>query len=100
MKKKAQKKALSKFMGKLKTGFINKVTGKELNDPTPMTIIPKHSTIDRIQKILNHNLAIHAQNNGLDTPEDLDDFTVNDMYSERFEESLYQIVDNIQANGS
>lgn len=90
------KKAFGKFMHALKSSFINKYTGKEINDPTPMVIIPKHSTIDRIQKILNHNISVYAEQNQLDTEESLEDFSVHDMYSDNFEESIYQFVDNIQ----
>lgn len=89
-------KAFGKFVKTLGTSFINHLTGKEINDPTPRVIIPKERTIDRIQKILNHNLAVYASQNDLDTPEDLEDWTVHDMYSEDWEKTLYQYVDEIE----
>lgn len=88
-------KAIGIFVKALGTSFINKVTGKEINDPTPQVIIPKEKTLDRIQKILNHNLSVYAAKNDIDTPDDLDDFTVSDFYSDDWEQSLYQYVDNI-----
>lgn len=94
--KQGAKKAMSKFMKTLGTSFINKFTGKEINDPTPRVIIPQEKTIDRIQKIINHNLAVYAKNNNLDTPEDLEDWSITDMYSDNWEQTLYQYVDNIQ----
>lgn len=90
------KKALSKFMSTLKTGFINKFTGKEFNDPTPRVIIPQEKTLDRIQSIINHNLAVYAAQNDMDTPEDLDDWTISDAMSDEWEESLYQYVESVQ----
>lgn len=89
------KRVFGKFIKTLGTSFINKITGKEINDPTPKVIIPKEKTLDRIQKILNHNLSAYARDHDLDTPEDLDDWTISDMYSDHWEESLYQYVDNI-----
>lgn len=89
-------KAYSKFLNAMKTSFINKLTGKEINDPTPSVIIPQEKTLDRIQKILNHNLAVYAAHNNMDTPEDIEDWNVPDMYSDDWEESLYQYVDNIE----
>lgn len=94
--KKNSKKALGKFMNVLKTSFIDKFTGKEINDPTPQVIVAKHTTNDRIEKILQHNLAVYAAQNDMDTPEDLEDFTVDDIYSDDFENSIYQYVDNIE----
>jgi len=88
-------KAFGKFVKTLGTSFINKFTGKEINDPTPKVIIPKEKTLDRIQKILNHNLAAYARDNQLDTPDDLDDWSIADMHSDDWEQSLYQYVDNI-----
>lgn len=88
-------KAFGKFVKTLGTSFINKITGKEINDPTPRVIIPKEKTLDRIQKILNHNLAAYARDNQMDTPEDLDDWSIADMHSDVWEQSLYQYVDNI-----
>lgn len=87
--------AFGKFVKTLGTSFINHLTGKEINDPTPRVIIPKERTIDRIQKILNHNLAVYAAQNDMDTPEDLEDWTIHDMYSEDWEKTLYQYVDEI-----
>lgn len=89
------KKAFGKFVNTLKTSFINRFTGKEINDPTPQVIIPKERTLDRIQKILNHNLSVYAQQHDMDTPEDLDDWTVADMYSDDWEKTLYQYVDQV-----
>lgn len=88
------KKAIGKFLRNLKTSFLT-TCGKEINDPTPSVIIPKDRTIDRIQKILEHNIAAYARQNDMDTPEDLDDWSVADMYSDDWEQSLYQYVDNI-----
>ena len=88
-------KVFSKFVKTLGTSFINHLTGKEINDPTPQVIIPKENTLDRIQKILNHNLAHYAERNDYDTPEDLEDWTVSDMHSDDWEQTLYQYVDNI-----
>lgn len=88
-------KAVGVFVKALGTSFINKFTGKEINDPTPQVIIPKERTLDRIQKILNHNLSVYARENDMDTPDDLDDWNVTDMYSDEWEQSLYQYVDNI-----
>lgn len=88
-------KAFAKYVKTLGTSFINHLTGKEINDPTPRVIIPKERTIDRIQKILNHNLSVYAAQNDMDTPEDLDDWTVHDMYSDDWEKTLYQYVDDI-----
>ena len=61
------RKAIGKFLHNLKTGFIDKFTGKEINDPTPSVIIPKEKTLDRIDKILKHNLAVYAREADLDT---------------------------------
>lgn len=93
--KKGAKTAMGKFLNLLKTSFINQETGAEINDPTPIVVIPQHKTLDRIQHILNHNLAVYAAKNDLDTPESLDDWTVNDMYSDEWEQSLYQHVENV-----
>lgn len=90
------RKALGKFMSVLKTSFIHPFTGREILDPTPKVIIPKERTLDRIQKILNHNLAVYARQHDLDTPEDLDDWSVSDMYSDSWEQSLYQYVESVQ----
>ena len=43
--KKGSKGAFGKFMSVLKTSFINRETGKEINDPTPQVVIPKEKTI-------------------------------------------------------
>lgn len=90
------KRAISKFLNVLKTSFIHPFSGKEINDPTPCVIIPQEKTLDRIQKILNHNLAVYARNNDLDTPDDLEDWSVSDMYSDEWEQSLLQYVDNVR----
>lgn len=94
--KKDAKKAMGKFMSSLKTGFINKITGKEINDPTPKVIIPQEKTLDRIQKILNHNLATYARLHDHDTPEDLDDWSVADAYSDEWEQTLFQYVETVK----
>lgn len=94
--KKNSKSAFGKFMDNLKTSFINPKTGKEINNPTPQVIIPAEKTLDRIQKILNHNLAVYAAQNDLDTPEDLDDWSVADMMADDWETSLFQHVENVK----
>lgn len=93
--KSGAKKAIGKFLNVFKTSFINKNTGKEINDPTPRVIIPKEKTMDRIQKILDHNLAVYASQNDMDTPEDLDDWSVPDMMSDDWEQSLFQHVESV-----
>lgn len=89
------KKALSKFLQPLKTSFINRLTGKEINDPTPRVIIPKERTLDRIQKILNHNLSVYADQNDMDTEAELNDWSVSDVFSDDWEKTLYQLVDEV-----
>lgn len=94
--KSGSKKALSKFMRTLRTSFLNRKTGKELNDPTPKVIQPSEKTLDRVEKILNHNLRTYAALHDMDTPEDLDDWTVSDMMSDEWEQSLYQYVESVE----
>lgn len=88
--------AFGKFMNTLKTSFINHKTGKEINDPTPKVIVPTENTLDRIKKLLDHNLSVYAKNNDMDTLDDLENWSVKDMYADDWEETLYQYVDNIE----
>lgn len=93
--KSGSKKALGKFMSTLKTGFISRLTGKEINDPTPSVIIPTENSINRIQRMLNHNLSVYAAQHDMDTADDFDNWDIPDLYSDAWEQSLYQHVESV-----
>lgn len=88
---------LKSDFARLVHSYLDPETGKEINNPTPMVIHADLdrplSTAERIEWILNRRLSRWAQDQGLETEDDAQDFGIEDDESELMEQSIYQVVD-------
>lgn len=83
---------LGTIMKRIKTAVIHPFTGEKIMNPVPVKISPREKTIDRIQRILDHNMKVHAQ----EIEPDIDDWSVPDLDSDEFEQTLLQLVPKIE----
>lgn len=85
---------MGKMMSVLKTAFINPDDGKMIVNPKPNVITPREGNVAKIQRILDHNARVQAEQFVKD--EDLDDWSIENIESDEFEQSILQVVANIE----
>lgn len=88
---------LKSDFSKLVTSYLDRETGREINNPTPLVLHPDiekpMSIAERIEWILNRRLSHNASQRGLETLEESQDFEIRDDEFEALEQSIYQTVD-------
>lgn len=86
---------LGKMLSTLKSSFLDPFTGKTIVSPVPDKIFVGDSTLSRVEREIKRQANILAEKREMETIESLNDWDVDDLRSDEFEQSVYQIVANI-----
>lgn len=86
---------LGKMLSAVKTSFLDD-KGKTIVNPVPDKVFVGDSTLSRVEREIKRQANILAQKEEMETEESLNNWDIDDIRSDEFEQSVYQIVSNIE----
>lgn len=84
-----------KMMSALRTSFLNP-EGKLILNPVPDKVCLRESSMDRVERFIMKQANDIASKKEMETEESLNNWTVEDLRSPEFEETIFQLVSNIE----